>query len=179
MASRPRLGALFWCFFLIGAQSFGGGLNAWIRREVVKKRGWLDDQKFLACLAVCQIAPGPNPMNMAVFLGSTLRGTAGALAAFAGLMALPVVLVLTIGAFYFSSRQLPGIQVLLAGLGAVAIGMNIANAMRLTRKNIKRLRQGLVVAIVALAVGICHYPLLYVLAVAVPLNLLVEIVSGA
>jgi chromate transporter len=170
----PRLRDIFVCFFFIGAQSFGGGLNAWIRREVVKKRGWLTDPQFLSALAVCQVAPGPNPMNMAVFLGSQLRGTAGALVAFAGLMAVPVVLVLGIGAFYFGNRHLPGLETLLAGLGAVAIGMNIANALRLSRRNIVAARQIIVVALVIFVVGILQWPLLYVLAVAIPLSILVE-----
>lgn len=172
--SRPGLGALFWCFLLIGMQSFGGGLSAWIRRAVVKQRGWLSDAQFLSCLAICQVLPGPNPMNMAVFLGSVLGGTAGALAAFAGLMAFPVALCLAIGAFYFSNRHLPGLEIPLLGLGAVAIGMNIANALRLSRKNIRKARQIGVVIAVTLAVGIWHVPLLITLAVAVPLNILVE-----
>jgi len=174
----PRLRDIFICFFLIGAQSFGGGLNAWIRREVVKKRAWLTDPQFLSALAVCQVAPGPNPMNMAVFLGSQLRGTTGALVAFAGLMAVPVALVLAIGAFYFSNRHLPGLETLLVGLGAVAIGMNIANALRLSRRNIVALRQIIVVVLMILAVGVLQWPLLYVLAVAIPLNVLVELRAG-
>jgi chromate transporter len=178
-AIRPSLPAIFNCFFVIGSQSFGGGTSAWIRREVVTKRGWLTDKQFLSSLAVCQIAPGPNPMNMAVFLGCMLRGTIGALTAFAGLMAFPVVLCLGLGALYFGNRRLPGLETLMGGLGAVAIGMNIANGIRLTRKNIRRLRQVLMILIVTLSVGICHFPLFYVLAVTVPLAILVEAKSPA
>ncbi len=93
-------------------------------------------------------------------------------------MAVPVVLVLAIGAFYFTNRHLPGLETLLAGLGAVAIGMNIANALRLSRRNIVAVRQMIVVGLVVLAVGIFQFPLLYVLAVAVPLNILVELRMG-
>ena len=172
---RPSLPALFICFFIIGSQSFGGGTSAWIRREVVTKRGWLNDKQFLSSLAVCQIAPGPNPMNMAVFLGCMTRGTIGALTAFAGLMAFPVVLCLVLGAIYFANRRLPGFEILLGGLGAVAIGMNIANGIKLTRKNIRRLRQVLMIAIVTFSVGVCHFPLFYVLLIVVPTAILVEV----
>jgi chromate transporter len=176
---QPSLRAIFSCFFVIGSQSFGGGTSAWIRREVVTKRGWLTDKQFLSSLAVCQIAPGPNPMNMAVFLGSMMRGTVGALTAFAGLMIFPVVLCLVLGAIYFAGRNLPGLEFLLGGLGTVAIGMNIANATRLTKKNVRHLRQIIVIAIVAIAVGFCRFPLFYVLAAAVPINIFVEIWSPA
>jgi chromate transporter len=171
---RPSLPAIFGCFFMIGSQSFGGGVSAWIRREVVAKRGWLTDKQFLSSLAVCQIAPGPNPMNMAVFLGCMLRGTIGALTAFAGLMVVPVLLCLGLGALYFSNRHLPGFEILLAGLGAVAIGMNLTNGIRLTQKNIRHARHVAMIAIVTFSVGILHFPLLYVLAVTVPVAVFVE-----
>jgi len=172
--NRPGLPAIFNCFFVIGSQSFGGGTSAWIRREVVTKRGWLTDQQFLSSLAVCQIAPGPNPMNMGVFLGCMMRGSIGALTAFAGLMAFPVILCLGLGALYFANRRLPGFEVVLAGLGAVAIGMNIANAVRLTRKNIRRWRQAAMIAIVTISVGILHFPLFDVLLVTIPIAVFVE-----
>jgi len=171
----PSLAAIFTCFFVIGSQSFGGGTTAWLRREIVAKRGWLDDRQFLSSLAICQIAPGANPINMAVFLGSRLRGASGALSAFAGLMVVPVILCLVLGALYFTGRQLPGLEIVLGGLGAVAIGMNIANAIRLTRKNVRHWRQVTVITLVAVAVGIFQFPLLDTLAVAVPLNILVEL----
>jgi chromate transporter len=173
--AQPSLRDIFSCFFVIGSQSFGGGTSAWIRREVVTKRGWLDDKQFLSSLAVCQIAPGPNPMNMAVFLGSMMRGTIGALTAFAGLMVFPVVLCLVLGTLYFAGRHLAAFGFLLSGLGAVAIGMNIANATRLTQKNVRHLRQVIVIGLVTIAVGFCRFPLLYVLAVAVPINVFAEI----
>jgi chromate transporter len=172
---RPGLGAIFGCFFTIGSQSFGGGTTAWLRRELVTKRGWLTDKQFLASLAICQITPGPNPLNMSVFLGSILGGTLGALAGFAGMMAFPTVLCLSLGALYFTYHQVPGLEILLGGLGAVAIGMNLSNAIRLTRKNIHTFRQLAVIILVSVAVGIAHVPLLYVLAVSIPLNLLLEI----
>jgi chromate transporter len=173
--AQPSLRDIFSCFFVIGSQSFGGGTSAWIRREVVTKRGWLNDKQFLSSLAVCQIAPGPNPMNMAVFLGSMMRGTIGALTAFAGLMVFPVVLCLVLGTLYFAGRHLAAFGFLLSGLGAVAIGMNIANATRLTQKNVRHLRQVIVIGLVTIAVGFCRFPLLYVLAVAVPINVFAEI----
>lgn len=171
---RPSLPAIFSCFFVIGSQSFGGGTSTWIRREVVTKRGWLNDKQFLSCLAVCQIAPGPNPMNMAVFLGCRMRGTIGALTAFVALMVFPVVLCLALGALYLANRRLPAIEILLGGLGAVAIGMNVANGIRLTRKNIRRPRQVLMIAIVTLSVGIYHFPLFCVLLFAVPAAIFIE-----
>ena len=94
MPADPRLASLFISFVSIGMMSFGGGLAAWTRREVVQKRGWLDDQQFLSGYALSQLVPGATNVNLAVFIGTQMRGTAGAVACFAGLTALPVAIVL-------------------------------------------------------------------------------------
>lgn len=172
--SHASLWELFVCFFLIGCQSFGGGVSAWIRREVVDKRQWLDGERFLAGLAICQIAPGPNPMNLAVFIGTMLRGGVGALVAFAGLMLVPTILVLSLGAFYFADQVLPGFERAIGGLGAVAIGMNAANGIRLSRRNVRHLRQLAMIALVAGVIGFSNLPLFGVLVVVVPLSIVIE-----
>ena len=90
-AAKPRasLPALFRGFLSIGLSSFGGGLAAWIRREVVERRGWLDDRQFLTGYALSQLVPGATNVNLAVFIGAQLRGAPGVLAALAGLMLVP------------------------------------------------------------------------------------------
>ena len=70
--------------------SFGGGLAAWTRREVVQRRGWLNDKQFLSGYALSQLVPGATNVNLAVFIGTQMRGTTGALACLFGLTALPV-----------------------------------------------------------------------------------------
>ena len=70
--------------------SFGGGLAAWTRREVVQKRGWLDDKRFVSGYALSQLVPGATNVNLAVFISSQMRGAAGAIACFCGLSALTV-----------------------------------------------------------------------------------------
>ena len=112
--ARPRLAEIFMLFLRIGAVSFGGGMSAWIRREVVLKQGWLEDRQFLAGLALCQITPGANGVNIAIFTGSLLRGGLGACAAFFGLMAIPFVVLLVAGGVYFANQA----AIRNAGLGA-------------------------------------------------------------
>src|SRR4051794_10458664 len=89
---RPSLASLFASFVSIGLVSFGGGLTAWTRREVVHKRGWLDGQQFLSGYALSQLVPGASNVNLAVFIGTQMRGAPGAIACFAGLTALPVTI---------------------------------------------------------------------------------------
>jgi chromate transporter len=167
----PTLAALFLCFTVIGMQSFGGGLSSWMRREVVQRRGWMEDPQFLGGLALAQIAPGPNAVNLCVFIGTTLRGGSGALVALAGLMGLPIALVLALGGLYGWLQKLPGLAPILGGMGAAAVGLNLATGWRLTRRNLRSLSQFAIMIFTALAVGWLDWPLLPVLLVVVPASL--------
>ena len=171
----PSLRSLFHGFVSIGMASFGGGLTAWARREVVQKRGWLDDQQFLSGYALSQLVPGATNVNLAVFIGTQLRGVPGALACFAGLTAPPLAIMLVLGALYFGSRGMPGgagLSTALTGMGAVAIGLNLGTGIRLARRGIRRLAPALIAAAVALSVGVLGWSLTHVLPVMLPVSLL-------
>ena len=174
MPNPPSLATIFVVFSRIGMQSFGGGLSGWIRREIVQRRQWLEERPFLSGLAVSQIAPGANAVNLSVFVGTTLRGAPGALAAFAGMMALPAVLVLVLGALYFRHQALPGVAVALSGLGAGAIGLTLATAIRMTRRGVRGAGPVAITAATALAIGVLRWPLLPVLLAMIPASLLLS-----
>ena len=167
---KPRLGELFTVFLCMGAMSFGGGMTSWTRREVVERRGWIDDRQFLSGVALSQIAPGANGVNIAVFVGTVLHGGAGALVAVLGMLALPVTIVLIAGVTYFSVSVLPQgawFGLALAGIGAGAIGLNLASGLRLFRRNIRRKGAMAVVVATALSLGF-GVKLGWVLAVMIP-----------
>jgi len=171
----PTLWALFRCFLRLGAMSFGGGMSAWIRREVVQKRGWIEEGQFLSGLALCQIAPGPNAVNLSVFIGTTLLGAAGAAVALAALLAVPIIVLLAAGYAYFTVRALPQgawFGTLLAGAGAAAIGLTLANGIRLTKRGVRDRTAWAVMVGTALAIGLLRIPLLWTLVGAIPASLL-------
>jgi chromate transporter len=170
----PSIRELFAGFASIGLMSFGGGLAAWTRREVVQRRGWLDDPQFLAGYALSQLVPGATNVNLAVFIGTQLRGLPGGLAALAGLVALPLGIVLAIGALYLRMQGMPGsawFSGALAGMGAVAIGLSLGTGIQLGRRNVSRLGPALISAVVAISIGLIGFRLLHVLAVMVPVSL--------
>ena len=130
----PSLATLFLSFLSIGSTSFGGGLLGWIRRELVERRGWIDDQQFLVCYGISQMVPGATNVNLSVIIGTRLRGIPGALAAVAGLLLMPLAILLAAGTLYFATHGGSGGRLLnaaLAGAGAAAIGFNLATGLRL------------------------------------------------
>jgi hypothetical protein len=89
---------IFGAFLWLGCTSFGGGSAGWLYREMVLKRLWIDDQTFLAAMALGQVMPGANGVKLSVLIGQHLRGGLGAAVAVFGLLA---------GPFRSSSRSAP------------------------------------------------------------------------
>lgn len=118
-------------FNKVSLQSYGGGVNAIARHVLVDSRKWLTDEEFLQALSVCQILPGPNSSNLAVFVGSRLRGLPGAISALLGLLLIPMAIVIAMGALYFTRHTVPKVESVLNGLGSAAVGLTLGLAIKL------------------------------------------------
>ena len=178
----PSLATLFLSFLAIGSTSFGGGLLGWIRRELVEHRRWIDDQQFLVCYGLSQMVPGATNVNLSVIIGTQLRGVPGALSAVAGLLLMPLAILLALGALYFAAHGVPGSRLInagLAGAGAAAIGFNLATGIRLARHNVRRVGPVLIAGAIAVGIGIVRIPLLEVLLIMLPASLAVTLAERA
>src|SRR5258706_3729477 len=119
------LATLLGVFFRVGMASFGGSSAAWLYREIVKNRRWLDDEEFLSALTLSQVLPGANPVNMSIYVGSQLRGGAGGAVAALGLVGPPFGVILILGALYARIGGYPLVHGVLCGLIAVGRGMEL------------------------------------------------------
>ena len=169
MNDAPTAWRLARAFNQIALQSFGGGLSAWSREVIVQERGWLSEEEYLSASAICRILPGANQVNFAVFVGARLRGARGAVASVLGLIALPMVLVLLIGALYLRFRDLPALQHFLTGMAAAAVGLTLATAWRQGRKVLVSPAPIALFAL-ALGAGVLRAPLWLILVVLTPLG---------
>src|SRR5439155_302779 len=84
-------------FTLLALQGFGG-VMAVVQREMVERKRWLTQEEFIEDWAVAQIMPGPNVVNLSLMIGGRYFGLPGALAALAGLLGAPPVVVLLLSA---------------------------------------------------------------------------------
>ena len=89
---------LFWAFSAMALQGFGG-VMAVAQNELVEKRRWMTREEFIGDWAVAQIMPGPNMINLSLMMGDRCFGLRGALAAMAGMLTFPSMLVLTLAAY--------------------------------------------------------------------------------
>ena len=136
-APRPSLWELARAFNQIALESFGGGMSAWSREVVVLERQWMTDEEFLSASTICRILPGANQVNMAVFVGAKLHGVAGALAAVAGLVLVPALLLLLLAALYVRFRDAAALKQALSGMAAAAAGLTFSVAWQQGRKVVR------------------------------------------
>jgi chromate transporter len=130
---RPRPATkseLFFTFNRLALQGFGGVL-AVAQRELVERKRWLSPQEFVEMLALSQVLPGPNVVNLALMFGDRFFGLRGALAAVSGMMAVPLVIVMALTVAYAEFSRLAVVSGALRGMGAIAAGLIIATAIRL------------------------------------------------
>ncbi len=159
---------LFLTFTFMALQGFGGVL-AVAQHELVERKRWLTREQFIEELAVAQIMPGPNIVNLSIMIGARYFGWRGALASLAGMLALPMLVVLSLALLYAQYAQHPGVAGALRGMGAVAAGLIIASGLRLL-PTLKHNALGPVSCYVLgglclAAVAALRWPLLYVLPV--------------
>ena len=166
-APRPASPAdLFWSFTWLALQGFGGVL-AVVQRELVEKKRWMTNEEFIEDWAVAQIMPGPNVVNLSVMIGDRHFGLRGALAALAGMLTLPRLVVLALALVYGHFASHPAMAGALRGMGAVAAGLIAGTGLKLATALRKHpLGPGLCAALAALTfvgVALLRWPLAWVL----------------
>ena len=153
-------------FNALALQGFGGVL-AVAQRELVERRRWLSKEQFVEMLAISQVLPGPNIVNLALMFGDRFFGFRGGFAALGGMLAVPLVIVFALTLAYAEFARLPFVAGALRGMGAVAAGLVISTAVKLLstlRSN--RLGLPLSVAFIVLmvvAMAVLRWPLVWVL----------------
>ena len=168
------LSEMFTLFARIGLTSFGGGLSAWIYREVVDRRRWLTEDEFLAGLTLAQILPGPNVINISIYIGQRLRGTLGSMTAALALLLPPMFVSVALLALFYKFGQLAWLHNLLEGIAAAAIGLTFSVGYRAARHATKKNRWApAILALVFVSIGVLRWPLIPVVLCVAPLAVLI------
>jgi chromate transporter len=134
LLSFVPLPALFLAFTKIGALVFGSGyvLLAFLRDELVLRRGWLDERVLIDAVAVGQVTPGPV-FTTATFIGYVLRGGPGAAVATIGIFLPGFVLVAVARPFVAKIRQSARASAFFDGVNAASLALMAVVALELGR----------------------------------------------
>jgi len=167
----PRLPTIFLTFLKLGAMSFGGGVTGWLHRELVQRRGWLDEADFLSGVALGQVLPGTNVVNISLYAGRRLGGLAGAVAAVLGLLIVPFFAVIALASIYAELAASAPIRNFLAGVAAAAIGLTLSAGLRAARGGVRGIEAIAIMLIVIVTIGILRWPLVPVALCMIPLGI--------
>ncbi len=169
-AATVSLSTIFWIFFQIGALSFGGGLSAWLYREIVEKRKLIPAADFMSALTLAQVLPGINMMNLSVYVGQRLRGLQGVLTAVLGLLLVPFFAVISVGSIYARLKDLPGLHDFFDGMAATAVALLLAMCVKAVKVTRMQAVQLAIAGGVVVLVGLLRVPMVPVILVLAPFS---------
>ncbi len=135
----PSLGTALRFWLKLGFVSFGGpaGQIAMMHQELVEKRRWISERRFLHALNYCMLLPGPEAQQLATYLGWLLHRTAGGILAGA-LFVLPSLLILIALAWlYMAFGQTPVVAGLFYGIKPAVTAIVIHAAWRIGSRTLK------------------------------------------
>jgi chromate transporter len=165
--SRPRpvsLREAFGFWLKLGFISFGGpaGQIAIMHAELVERRRWISEKRFLHALNYCMLLPGPEATQLATYIGWMMHRTWGGLVA-GGLFVLPSVFILiALSWLYLAYGEVPAIAGLLYGIKPAVVAIVLAAAWRIGTRALKHPALWLISVAAFLAVGIFSVPFPYV-----------------
>ena len=128
----PTEGQAFRFWLRLGMISFGGpaGQIAIMHDELVEKRCWISERRFLHALNFCMALPGPEAQQLASYIGYSMYGVRGAMTA-GGLFVLPSFLLLCLmTAIYAEYGEVAAVAGVVRGLGAAVIALVAAAVLR-------------------------------------------------
>lgn len=141
-ASRPAVptfGEAFWVWVKIGLLSFGGptGQISLMHEELVDRRRWVSDSRFLHALNYCMLLPGPEAQQLTIYLGWLMHRTWGGIMA-GTLFVLPgAALLWLVSWVYMAYGDVPWIEAVFYGLKPAVMGIVAHATIRIGRKALK------------------------------------------
>ncbi|MCI0426252.1 MAG: chromate efflux transporter, partial [Actinobacteria bacterium] len=166
MAETGRLRELARLFGRLGLTAFGGPAAhiSMMHDEVVNRRGWMDDQRFLDLVGVTNLIPGPNSTEMAMHVGNERAGARGLITAGVSFIVPAALIVAVLAWAYVEYGDTPGGEALLLGVKPVVVVIVVQALLKLGRTAVKGWATGLaaVGAVVAYLAGVNELTILAV-----------------
>src|SRR5262249_5977966 len=109
----------------LGFVSFGGpaGQIAIMQRDLVDRRGWISQERFLHALSFCMLLPGPEAQQLAIYIGWLLHGTWGGVVAGAFFVIPSIFILWGLSAIYAAYGNVVAVAGLFAGLKPAVVAL--------------------------------------------------------
>ena len=137
--NTPTFKEAFFFWLKLGWISFGGpaGQIAIMHQELVDRKKWISNDRFLHALNYCMLLPGPEAQQLATYIGWLLHKTRGGVAA-GVLFVLPSVFILfCLSSIYMVFGTLPWVAAIFVGLKAAVLAIVLAAVIKIGKKSLK------------------------------------------
>ena len=137
--AAPTFGEAFRFWLKLGFISFGGptGQIAIMQTELVERKRWISQARFLHALNYCMLLPGPEATQLAIYVGWLLHKTPGGIVAGAFFVIPSIFVLWTLSFIYAAYGSVPWIASIFYGLKPVVVAIVIAALVRIGRKALK------------------------------------------
>jgi len=154
----------------LGFISFGGpaGQIAIMHKELVGKRRWLSEARFLHALNYCMLLPGPEAQQLAIYIGWLLHRNIGGIIAGAFFVIPSIFILLALSYVYAAYGHVPAVNGLLQGFKPVVVAIVVEALFKIGKRALKREIHYAIAILSFVAIFILHVPFpLIVLAAAI------------
>src|SRR3954463_14678481 len=138
-ARRPSFSEAFRFWLKLGFISFGGpaGQIAIMQTELVEKKKWISQSRFLHALNYCMLLPGPEAQQLAIYIGWLLHKTWGGIVAGAFFVIPSIFVLWGLSYIYTAFGNIPSIAAVFYGLKPAVTAIVLAAVIRIGRKALK------------------------------------------
>ena len=153
-------GEAFRFWLKLGFISFGGpaGQIAIMHRELVEKRRWLGEERFLHALNYCMLLPGPEAQQLAVYIGWLMHRTIGGIVAGAFFVIPSIFILLVLSYIYAAYGHIPAVNGVLDGFKPVVVAIVVEALVKIGRRALKREVHYAIAVVAFVAIYFLHVP---------------------
>jgi chromate transporter len=171
---------LFYTYLKIGTFTLGGGyaMLPLIQREVVDRKGWIDEEEFLNMIALAQAAPGLIAVNSAIFIGWRIGGRKGVAGAVLGAVLPSFLIILAIAMVFSEWKELPAVEAAFKGIRPAVVALIAAPLFKMAKSARISWTTALIPVVATLAIWLLHINPVWVILATIVITILVCCISS-
>ena len=144
----------------LGFISFGGpaGQIAIMHRELVERRRWLSEERFLHALNYCMLLPGPEAQQLAIYIGWLMHRTPGGIVAGAFFVIPSIFILLALSYVYAAHGNVPAVAGVLSGFKPIVVAIVVEAVLKIGSRALKRWAHVALAAAAFVSIYFLHVP---------------------
>src|SRR5947207_15897435 len=174
--SMPSWREVFLYFLMLGFVNIGGPVAqiTMMYNHMVERRHWLSDDRFVKIMAFCHMLPGPEALQLAIYVGYLKRKLLGGVLAGLTFILPGAVVMIILSWLYITYGSLPQVNNVLYVLKPAVLGIIAAGIIKLGRASIRNFLLGAILVGSFVAMRLAGVNFLLILIIAGALNLLLK-----